>query len=95
MTRVQRERFTDIMEYEKVKDTYILHNDMLSSAKSNMRILHPLPRVNEIDYDVDNNPHAYYIQQARNGVFAREAIFSHCLGINLDDIKNDKTIIEY
>ena len=67
---------------------------MLGSAKENMRIMHPLPRVNEIAYDVDDNPHAYYIQQARNGLYAREAIFSYVLGIGLDEIRKDKTIIE-
>lgn len=93
MTRVQKERFSDLMEYEHVKNVYILQNDMLSLAKENMKILHPLPRINEIAYDVDDNPHAYYIQQAQNGLYAREAIFSYCLGITLEDIKNDKTII--
>ena len=93
MTRVQKERFSDLMEYEHVKNVYILQNDMLSLAKKNMKILHPLPRINEIAYDVDDNPHAYYIQQAQNGLYAREAIFSYCLGITLEDIKNDKTII--
>ena len=94
MTRVQKERFSDLMEYEHVKNVYILQNDMLGMAKKNMKILHPLPRVNEIAYDVDDNPHAYYIQQAQNGLYAREAIFSYCLGITLDDIINDKTIIK-
>lgn len=94
MTRVQKERFSDLMEYERVKNVYILKNDMLDNAKENMKILHPLPRVNEIAYDVDDNPHAYYIQQAQNGLYAREAIFCRCLGISLEDIKNDKTIIE-
>ena len=93
MTRVQKERFSDLMEYERVKNVYILNNDMLRQAKPNMRILHPLPRVNEIAYDVDENPHAYYIQQAGNGLFAREAIFCDVLGISLDEIRNDKTII--
>src|SRR5574344_749965 len=93
MTRVQKERFSDLMEYEKVKNVYILKNAMLQSDKNNMKIMHPLPRVNEIAYDVDDNPHAYYIQQAQNGLYAREAIFSYCLGITLEDIKNDKTII--
>ena len=93
MTRVQKERFSDLMEYEHVKNVYILQNDMLGMAKENMKILHPLPRINEIAYDVDDNPHAYYIQQAQNGLYAREAIFSYCLGITLEDIKNDKTII--
>ena len=93
MTRVQKERFSDLMEYERVKNVYILKNDMLAGAKENMKILHPLPRVNEIAYDVDDNPHAYYIQQAGNGLFAREAIFCDVLGITLDEVKNDKTII--
>lgn len=94
MTRVQKERFSDLMEYEHVKNVYILRNDMLKSVKDNLKILHPLPRVNEIAYDVDDNPHAYYIQQAQNGLYARKAIFSHCLGITLEDIKQDKTIIK-
>ncbi len=93
MTRVQKERFSDLMEYERVKNVYILNRDMLSLCKDNMKILHPLPRVNEIAYDVDEDPHAYYIQQARNGLYAREAIFSYCLGITLDEVINDKTII--
>ena len=94
MTRVQKERFSDLMEYEKVKDVYILKNDMLASARPNMKILHPLPRVNEIEYAVDENPHAYYIQQAQNGLYARQAIISDVLGIGLEQITKDKTIIE-
>ena len=93
MTRVQKERFSDLMEYERVKNVYILNNDMLKLAKPNMKILHPLPRVNEIAYDVDDNPHAYYIQQAGNGLFAREAIFCDVLGIDLYQVRNDQTII--
>lgn len=89
MTRVQKERFSDLMEYERVKNVYILKNEMLSKAKPNMKILHPLPRVNEIDYDVDTNPHAHYIQQARNGVYAREAIICDVLGITLEQVKSD------
>ena len=94
MTRVQKERFSDLMEYERVKNVYILKADMLRNTKPNMKILHPLPRVNEIAYDVDENPHAYYIQQAGNGLFAREAIFCDVLGINLEQVINDDTIIE-
>jgi aspartate carbamoyltransferase catalytic subunit len=82
MTRVQRERFTDLEEYERVKNIYILKNDMLKNSKDNLRILHPLPRVNEIAYDVDDSPKAYFIQQARNGLFTREAIICEALGIN-------------
>ena len=82
MTRVQRERFSDIMEYERVKDLYSLHNDMLSTSKPNLRVLHPLPRVNEISTDVDDNPKAYYYEQARNGLFARQALICRALGID-------------
>lgn len=93
MTRVQRERFTDLMEYERVKDRYLLKLDMLSKAKPNMRILHPLPRVNEIEYSIDDDPHAYYFQQARNGLYARQAIICDTLGITLEQVQNDNTII--
>lgn len=84
MTRVQRERFTDIMEYEKVKNLYTLHDAMLKDSRDNLRILHPLPRVNEIDYDVDDNPKAYYFQQAQNGLYARQAIICKALGIDIN-----------
>ena len=84
MTRVQRERFTDLIEYEKVKNVYILKNSMLKESKDNLRILHPLPRVNEIAYDVDDNPKAYYIEQAKNGVFARQAIICDVLDIDIN-----------
>ena len=93
MTRVQRERFTDLMEYERVKDVYILKNSMLANTRPNLRILHPLPRVNEIAYDVDSNEKAYYFQQAHNGLFARQALICDCLGITIEDVRNDKTII--
>jgi aspartate carbamoyltransferase catalytic subunit len=81
MTRVQRERFSDPIEYEKVKNVYVLRNSMLKMTKSNMRILHPLPRVNEINIDVDKNPKAYYFEQALNGVYTRQAILCSLLGI--------------
>jgi len=84
MTRVQKERFTDLVEYERVKNVYILRNKMLDNSRPNLRILHPLPRVNEIAYDVDDNPKAYYIQQARNGLFTREAILCDVLGIKIN-----------
>ena len=91
MTRVQKERFSDIMEYERVKNVYILHKEMLKDSKENLRILHPLPRVNEIAYDVDSSPKAYYFQQAKNGLYARQAILCDCLGFTLDGINsNDK-----
>ncbi len=93
MTRVQRERFTDLMEYERVKDVYILKAAMLKGARENMKILHPLPRVNEIAYDVDEDKFAYYFQQAQNGLYARQAIICDVLGLTIEDVKADKTII--
>lgn len=80
MTRVQRERFPDPMEYERVKDSCILTASMLEGCKPNMRILHPLPRVNEITTDVDSTPYAYYFQQAQNGVYVRQALMAAILG---------------
>lgn len=81
VTRVQKERFSDPMEYEQVKNSYILNNDMLEHTKDNLKILHPLPRVNEIDEDVDPNPKAYYFTQALNGVYTRMAIITSILGL--------------
>ena len=69
------------MEYERVKDMFILRNDMLRKTKPNLRILHPLPRVNEITQDVDDNPKAYYFQQAKNGLFVREALICNALNL--------------
>ena len=83
MTRVQKERFTDLMEYEKVKDTYVLRRQMLENARPNLKILHPLPRVNEIDQNVDGHPAAYYFRQAKNGLFVREALICNSLDIQL------------
>lgn len=87
MTRVQKERFSDLMEYERVKDAYILKADMLGKCRDNMKILHPLPRVNEIEYDVDDSKHAYYFQQAQNGLYARQALICDVLGITLEELK--------
>ena len=81
MTRVQRERFPDLIEYERVKDSCILTANMLKGCKDNMRILHPLPRVNEITTDVDKTPYAYYFQQAQNGVYVRQALIAAILGV--------------
>ncbi|MEN8122064.1 MAG: aspartate carbamoyltransferase [Bacteroidota bacterium] len=81
MTRVQRERFSDPMEYEKTKNVYVLKNEMLENTKENLRILHPLPRVNEIDEDVDENTKAYYFTQALNGIYTRQAIIASTLGL--------------
>ena len=79
MTRVQKERFLDLMEYERVKNVYTLHNDMLANSKPTLKILHPLPRVNEINPDVDINEKAYYFQQAQNGLYVRQAILNKVL----------------
>jgi len=81
MTRIQQERFADSVEYERVKNSYILDNSMLEHSKDNLRILHPLPRVNEISEDVDSNEKAYYFQQAENGVYVRQALLASILGL--------------
>ncbi|MBN1338191.1 MAG: aspartate carbamoyltransferase, partial [Bacteroidales bacterium] len=82
MTRIQQERFADPLDYERVKSAYILNNSMLSGSGKNLRILHPLPRVNEIDEDVDDNPKAYYFTQALNGVFVRQALLAAITGVD-------------
>lgn len=74
MTRVQKERFFNEEDYVRLKDTYILTPDKLAAAKPDMAILHPLPRVNEISIDVDQDPRAAYFEQAQNGVYVRMAL---------------------
>lgn len=81
MTRIQRERFQDQLEYERVKNIFVLSNNMLENSKPNLRILHPLPRVNEISKDVDSNPKAYYFEQALNGVYVRQALIATILDL--------------
>ena len=80
VTRIQKERFAVPEDYEKIKNSYIVSKKMLKGVKENFKVLHPLPRVNEITTDVDNTPYAYYFEQARNGVFMRQAIISILLG---------------
>jgi len=80
MTRVQRERFFSEEEYLRLKDSYILDPENLSKAKKNMMILHPLPRVNEIDMEVDSDPRAMYFKQAKYGMYVRMALLSSVLG---------------
>lgn len=87
MTRVQRERFPSIEEYNRVKDCYSLNRAMLDGARENLRVLHPLPRLNEINEDVDDSPKAYYFDQARNGLFARQAMICRVLGIDVDALR--------
>jgi len=91
MTRVQKERFQDLMEYERVKNVYTLKNEMLVNSKPNLKILHPLPRVNEIDPDVDSNEKAYYFQQAQNGLYVRQAIVSKVLAPKLTNGTEEKS----
>ncbi|MBD3259913.1 aspartate carbamoyltransferase [Candidatus Woesearchaeota archaeon] len=81
VTRIQRERFADPIEYEKVKGVYVIKKDMLKHAKPSLAIMHPLPRVNEISTDVDNTKHAIYFQQAANGIPVRQAIMALVLGL--------------
>lgn len=81
MTRIQRERFSDPLEYERNKNSFNLHRDMITETKENFRVLHPLPRVNEIDINVDASPKAYYFEQALNGVFVRQALMALILGV--------------
>lgn len=85
MTRLQRERFLDEEDYEAVKDTFVLDNSLLTDAKASMRILHPLPRVNEIAQEVDDTPYAYYFRQAVNGMYMREALICKALGIEVNE----------
>ncbi|MFA5324731.1 MAG: aspartate carbamoyltransferase [Bacteroidales bacterium] len=80
MTRVQQERFSDPIEYEKVKNIYRLEAKMLKNVRENMKILHPLPRINEIATDVDDTPYAYFYKQAENGMYIRMAIIAYLLG---------------
>lgn len=74
MTRIQKERFPDVVDYEKVKNCYCLDARMLEDAPAHAKVMHPLPRVNEISPDVDATPHAGYFEQARNGVSMRQAL---------------------
>lgn len=80
VTRIQRERFPDQEEYEKLKGSYIVTAGTLKGVQDNLRVLHPLPRVDEIATEVDETPYAYYFEQARNGVYMRQALLSDLTG---------------
>lgn len=80
MTRVQKERFADIKQYEKLKDFYILNRQLVEQAKPGLVVMHPLPRVDEIATDVDATPNAAYFRQMRNGVYVRMALLAEVLG---------------
>ncbi|MCM1369022.1 MAG: aspartate carbamoyltransferase [Candidatus Amulumruptor caecigallinarius] len=92
MTRVQKERFLDEEEYERVKDCFVLTSDKLRNAKPGMRILHPLPRVNEISTEVDNDPRAAYFRQVENGKFVRMALILTLLEWATDS-KEEKSVL--
>lgn len=81
MTRVQKERFEDPEQYERLKDSYILDAEKMQAAPSDMYVLHPLPRVNEINPDVDEDPRAVYFEQALNGKYMRMALILKLLGL--------------
>ncbi|NCC08851.1 MAG: aspartate carbamoyltransferase [Clostridia bacterium] len=93
MTRIQKERFTDMNVYDRVKDIYILDEAKMALAKEKTAVLHPLPRVNEIKLAVDNDSRAAYFQQAQNGVYVRMALMLTLLGLapsgKLDDKPSD------
>ncbi|KAB3534771.1 aspartate carbamoyltransferase [Alkaliphilus pronyensis] len=82
MTRIQKERFFNEEDYVKLKDSYILSRNKLASSKEDLLIMHPLPRVNEISYDVDDDPRAKYFEQAKLGVYVRMALMASLLGVN-------------
>ncbi len=80
MTRIQKERFADLTEYERVKGSYVIDSKFLERLKKKITILHPLPRVDEISLDVDSHPGAAYFRQVRNGVFVRMALLAMVMG---------------
>lgn len=82
MTRVQRERFFNEDDYIRLKDTYVLNSEKMTFAKEKMLVLHPLPRVNEISIEVDNDPRAAYFKQAKYGMYARMALLALILGVS-------------
>ena len=81
MTRIQQERFANVDDYKKLKGTFVLKKEMLEDVKNNFKIMHPLPRVDEINKEVDTTPFACYFQQAQNGLYLREALLSLILGV--------------
>lgn len=90
MTRVQKERFDDVLEYEKLKDAYILDEEKMSYAKDKMIVLHPLPRVNEITVGVDNDPRAAYFRQMKNGMYIRMALIKSMV----EEAEKDKSLVK-
>lgn len=80
MTRIQQERFGSQEEYERLKGHFVLTRETLAWAREHLRVLHPLPRLSEIDFEVDDTPYAYYFKQAENGLYTRQAILAMLMG---------------
>jgi aspartate carbamoyltransferase catalytic subunit len=80
VTRVQKERFTDLAQYDRLKDYYVVDEALMSHAKQKMIVMHPLPRINEISYAIDDDPRAAYFRQMRNGMYIRMALLAAVLG---------------
>jgi len=80
VTRVQKERFTDLAQYDMVKDYYVITPEVMKRAKQTMTVMHPLPRVGEISYAVDADPRASYFRQMKNGMYVRMALLTAVLG---------------
>ncbi len=80
VTRVQKERFTDLAQYDRAKDYYVVDEALMSHAKQKMIVMHPLPRINEISYAIDDDPRAAYFRQMRNGMYIRMALLAAVLG---------------
>ena len=80
-TRIQKERFHDLAEYERAKGFFIITKETLKHAKPSLKLMHPLPRVDEIDYEVDDTPHAIYFDQLANGIPVRQALLLRVLGV--------------
>ncbi|MDR0829831.1 MAG: aspartate carbamoyltransferase [Prevotellaceae bacterium] len=93
MTRIQKERFDDENQYNRLKDSFILDAEKLKTAKKDMIILHPLPRVNEIATDVDNDPRACYFKQVLNGKFIRRALIYTLLRQKTQDTRHEKVVL--
>lgn len=91
MTRIQKERFSDPEEYERLKDSYVLNAEKMKLAKKDMIVLHPLPRVNEISVDVDDDPRAAYFRETKNGKYMRMALILKLL----EEAKEPKKILRY
>ena len=94
MTRIQQERFDDLAEYERLKDSYVLTLEKLATAKPTMRVLHPLPRVNEISVNVDEDPRAAYFRQALNGKYMRMALILKLVFDKTDVSKENDLVLD-